>query len=60
LRPENFVRWKDRIEKMRRAQKQLRGRGSAAVTTESYLVEDIHIGDVVAWVMNNERADIDP
>lgn len=54
LRPENFVRWKDRIEKMRRAQKQLRGRGSAAVTTESYLDEDIHIGDVVAWVMNNE------
>lgn len=54
LRPENFARWRDRIEKMRRAQKQLRGRGSAAVTTESYLVEDIHIGDVVAWVMNNE------
>ncbi len=54
LRPENFTRWKERIEKMRRAQKQLRGRGSAAVTTESYLVEDIHIGDVVAWVMNNE------
>jgi hypothetical protein len=54
LRPENFARWKDRIEKMRRAQKQLRGRGSAAVTTESYLVEEIDIGDVVAWVLNNE------
>jgi len=54
LRPENFARWRERIEKMRRAQKQIRGRGSAAVTEEAYLAEDIHIGDVVAWVLNNE------
>lgn len=55
LRPQNFVAWKDRIEKMRRAQQQLRGRGSAAITMEAYLDEEIRIGDVVAWVFNNEK-----
>ncbi len=55
LRPENFVRWKERIERMQRAQQQLRGRGSAAVTMEAYLGEEIQIGDVVAWVFNNEE-----
>lgn len=55
LRPQNFVVWKDRFEKMRRAQQQLRGRGSAAITMEAYLDEEIRIGDVVAWVFNNEE-----
>ncbi|MEW5719369.1 MAG: hypothetical protein AB1817_12120 [Chloroflexota bacterium] len=55
LRAENFVVWKERIEKMRRAQQQLRGRGSAAITMEAYLDEEIRIGDVVAWVFNNEE-----
>ncbi len=55
LRPENFARWKERFEKMRRAQQQIRGRGSAAVNMEAYLAEDIRIGDVVAWVFNNEE-----
>ncbi len=54
LRPENFARWKERIEKMRRAQQALRGRGSAAITMDAYLDEEIRIGDVVAWVFNNE------
>ncbi len=55
LRPENFARWKERFERMRRAQQQIRGRGSAAINMESYLAEDIRIGDVVAWVFNNEE-----
>lgn len=55
LRPENMARWKERIEKMRRAQQQLRGRGSAAITMEAYLAEEIRIGEVVAWVFNNEE-----
>lgn len=55
LRPQNFVVWKDRFEQMRRAQQQLRGRGSAAITMEAYLDEEIRIGDVVAWVFNNEE-----
>ncbi len=54
LRPENFARWKDHIERMLRAQQQIRGRGSAAVSIEAYLSEEIHIGDVVAWILNNE------
>ena len=55
LRADNFVVWRERIEKMRRAQQQLRGRGSAAITMEAYLDEEIRIGDVVAWVFNNEE-----
>lgn len=54
LRAENFVTWRERFEKMERARKGLRGRGSAAVTTEAYLYEEIRIGEVVAWVFNNE------
>ncbi len=54
LRAENFVMWRERFEKMERARKGLRGRGSSAVTTEAYLYEDIRIGEVVAWVFNNE------
>ena len=55
LRPENMLRWKERFEKMQRAQQQIRGRGSPAVTMEAYLPEEIRIGDVVAWVFNNEE-----
>jgi hypothetical protein len=54
LRPENFALWRDRFERMERARSSLRGRGSAAVTTEAYLYEEIRIGEVVAWVFNNE------
>ena len=54
LRPENFVMWRERFEAMERTREGLRGRGSAAVTTEAYLYEDIRIGEVVAWVFNNE------
>ncbi len=55
LRPENFSRWRERFERMQRAQEKLRGRGSSAVTIEAYLSEEIEIGDVVAWVFNNEE-----
>ncbi len=54
LRAENFVTWRERFEKMERARKGLRGRGSSAVTTEAYLYAEIRIGEVVAWVFNNE------
>ncbi|MBI4675083.1 MAG: hypothetical protein HY741_25870 [Chloroflexi bacterium] len=55
LRPENFVLWRERFEQMERAREGLRGRGSSAVTTEAYLFEEIRIGEVVAWVFNNEE-----
>lgn len=54
LRPENFVTWRERFEQMERVRAGLRGRGSAAVTTEAYLYQDIRIGEVVAWVFNNQ------
>lgn len=55
LRPENFVTWRERFERMKRSQEKLRGRGSAAVTMEAYLSENIHIGNVVAWIFNNQE-----
>lgn len=55
LRPQNMTRWRERFDKMKRAQGGLRGRGSAAVTMEAYLHADIRIGEVVAWVFNNEE-----
>jgi hypothetical protein len=55
LRPQNFVLWRERFERMKRAQEKLRGRGSAAITMEAYLSENIHIGNVVAWIFNNEE-----
>ncbi len=54
LRAENFVTWRARFEQMERTRKAVRGRGSAAVTTEAYLFQEIRIGEVVAWVFNNE------
>ncbi len=54
LRPENFVSWRERFERMKRAQEKLRGRGSAAINIEAYLTQDIQIGNVVAWIFNNE------
>jgi len=39
---------------MKRTRESLRGRGSAAVTREAYLYDEIHIGEVVGWVFNNE------
>ncbi len=56
LRPDNFVLWRERFERMKRAQEKLRGRGSAAITMEAYLSENIHIGNVVAWIFNNEES----
>lgn len=54
LRPENFVAWRERFEQMERTREGLRGRGSAAVTTDAYLFQEIQIGEVAAWVFNNE------
>lgn len=56
LRPDNFSRWCERFEKMERAREGLRGRGSSAVTEETYLYEEIRIGEVVAWILNNEAS----
>jgi hypothetical protein len=54
LRPQNFERWRARFSRMQREAQALRGRGSAAVTREAYLSDDISIGAVVGWIINNE------
>lgn len=55
LRPANFVRWQERFAVMQHNRQQLRGRGSAAVSREAYLYEDIRIGEIVGWIFNNEE-----
>ena len=55
LRPENFSRWKKRFKVMEDSRKQVRGKGSAAITRQAYLSDDIRSGTVVGWVFNNEE-----
>jgi len=55
LRPSNLRRWHERFTKMRRQAQRLRGRGSAAVTREAYLGDEISAGAVVGWIFNNEE-----
>ncbi len=55
LRPANFETWRQRFEVMRREAQMLRGRGSAAVTRQAYLSDEISIGAVVGWIFNNEE-----
>ena len=55
LRPQNMALWQERFEKMEKSRKDMRGRGSAAVTIEGYIYDNIRIGEVVGWIFNNER-----
>ena len=54
LRPSNMRRWQERFRKMSAARQELAARGSAAVSRETYLPVGLKIGDVVAWIFNNE------
>ena len=54
LRPANMERWQNRFKQMDRARDELARRGSAAVSRETYLPTALKIGDVVAWIFNNE------
>jgi hypothetical protein len=55
LRPDNFVCWQERFKTMERARQRVRGRGSAAITREGYLFDDIRPGTIVGWIFNNEE-----
>ena len=55
LRPPNMALWQERFEKMEKSRQDIRGRGSAAVTIEGYIYDNIRIGEVVGWIFNNER-----
>jgi hypothetical protein len=55
LRPSNLERWRQRFAKMQREAHRLRGRGSAAITRQAYLGDEISAGAVVGWIFNNEE-----
>ncbi len=54
LRSTNMALWLDRFRRMRRARQNVYSQGSAAVDLRSYLGEGVEIGEVVAWIFNNE------
>jgi len=55
LRPENFAVWQQRFTTMYEARGGKAVRGSAAVSQEGYVLEDIFIGTVAAWILANEH-----
>ncbi len=55
LRPANLDMWLQRFRIMQRERQHLIGRGSAAVTRQAYLFDEIRIGEVVGWIFNNEQ-----
>ena len=55
LRPRNFAVWQKRLQKMEESRQHVHGKGSAAVTPEIYIYNDIRIGEVVGWIFNNEK-----
>lgn len=54
LRPANIKCWQERFGEMDRAREELTRKGSAAVSRRTYLPVGFKIGDVVAWIFNNE------
>lgn len=54
LRPSNIAAWQNRFRQMVAARRELRDAGSAAADLSSYLPVDFEIGEVVAWIFNNE------
>jgi len=55
LRPKNIEEWRKRIQKLDESRKRLRGSGSAAITREGYLTNEIRSGAIVGWIFNNEQ-----
>lgn len=54
LRPQNIEVWRARFKKMIEARAILRDMGSASASINSYLGNTFEIGEVVAWIFNNE------
>jgi hypothetical protein len=54
LRAANMVKWKSRFQKMLEARAILRDMGSASASIRTFLGDHFEIGEVVAWIFNNE------
>ena len=54
LRISNIEQWHRRAKSMTNARSALRDAGSAAANRRSYLPDIFEIGEVVAWIFNNE------
>jgi hypothetical protein len=54
LRPSNLERWQERVRAMVKSRRDLRDAGSAAASIHAYLPSELEIGEVVAWIFNNE------
>jgi hypothetical protein len=54
LRPQNMNTWRKRFSKMIEARAILRDMGSASASIHTYLGDSFEIGEVVAWIFNNE------
>jgi hypothetical protein len=54
LRVSNLANWQARFRKMLQARAVLRDAGSAAASIRTYSSDKFEIGEVVAWIFNNE------
>lgn len=54
LRAANIAHWQARFGKMLKGRATLRELGSAAASIESFMATGFEIGEVVAWIFNNE------
>ena len=54
LRVQNVDLWRSRFQKMIEARAILRNLGSASASIHTYLGDSFEIGEVVAWIFNNE------
>ena len=54
LRAKNISVWRSRFEKMLQARAILRDMGSASASIRTFMGDYFEIGEVVAWIFNNE------
>jgi hypothetical protein len=54
-RARNIERWQERFRDMLESAQSIHLQGSAGITMEAYRSEEIRIGEVVGWILNNEE-----
>jgi hypothetical protein len=55
LRARNIQLWQKRFRDMLESAENIHLQGSAGITMEAYRSEEIRIGEVVGWILNNEE-----